>query len=212
MRPDSCREVGPGWSKAGAALAAGIALVLVAGSALAAETPAAAPQIGMPQLRFGDPLVLAQIFWVLVLFGALYWVMSRIALPPLQKVLADRAAAIRSELDAARDAKASADKATAELERAIDAARADAQAKLRAATDAAKAASAAREAETSARLNARLREAEARIASTTASARDEVKRAATEAAVQAVAAVTGVTPSAAQAEAAVAAAMAQGPR
>lgn len=192
--------------------AAGIALA-VAGPSLAAEAPAAAERvIGLPQLRLNEPLVLAQIFWVLVLFGALYWILSRHALPPVQQVLADRAETIRVELDAARDAKASADQAVAELERAIEAARAEAQAKLRAATDKAKADAAAREVETSARLAERLREAEARIAATSRSARDDVLQAATAAAVQVVATVTGSTPSSERAAVLVADAAAKGAR
>ena len=37
----------------------------------------------MPQLDFANPLLLTQVFWLLVIFGALYVLVSKVALPPV---------------------------------------------------------------------------------------------------------------------------------
>ncbi|MBC7942784.1 MAG: ATP synthase F0 subunit B, partial [Chitinophagaceae bacterium] len=69
----------------------------------------------MPQLAFGDPLVVAQAVWMLVIFGVLYYVLRTYVLPPVGEVLEHRAARIEGDLDAAREAKLTADNALAEL-------------------------------------------------------------------------------------------------
>ena len=62
-----------------AALAAfGTALAaLPALAQVAAEHPGSSGG-GMPQLDFGNPLVIAQVVWLLIIFGLLYYVMSQL--------------------------------------------------------------------------------------------------------------------------------------
>jgi F-type H+-transporting ATPase subunit b len=91
---------------------------MVAGAALLIQaTPARAGE-GMPQLDFANPLTLAQVVWLGIIFFALYLLLSRWALPRVAAVLEIRAAAIAADLDAARGAKVKADTAVDELTRA----------------------------------------------------------------------------------------------
>src|SRR6056297_3763364 len=86
----------------------------------AADAAASAP--GMPQLdfsTFGN-----QIFWLVVTLVVIYFVLSRIALPRLAAVLAERQGTITNDLAAAEDLTAK----TAEAEEAYNKALADARA------------------------------------------------------------------------------------
>lgn len=47
----------------------------------------------MPQLDFGNPLMIAQIVWLLIIFGLLYFALSNYALPRVESVLEARPAA-----------------------------------------------------------------------------------------------------------------------
>lgn len=85
----------------------------------------AAESAGMPQLdvsTFGN-----QIFWLLVTLVVIYWVLSRIALPRIGAVLADRKGAIVGDLNAADDLKSKAKAAEAAYEKALSDARSQAQ-------------------------------------------------------------------------------------
>lgn len=85
----------------------------------------AAESAGMPQLdvsTFGN-----QIFWLLVTLVVIYWVLSRIALPRIGAVLADRKGTIVGDLNAADDLKSKAKAAEAAYEKALSDARSQAQ-------------------------------------------------------------------------------------
>lgn len=102
-----------------------------------AETAASGP--GMPQLdvtTFSN-----QIFWLVVTMVVLYFVMSRVALPRIAAVLADRRGTITSDIAAAEEYKLKAQQAEeayhkaladarAEANRIVEAAKADIQAQL----------------------------------------------------------------------------------
>lgn len=93
------------------------------GAASAADH--AAQSVGMPQLdvtTFGN-----QIFWLLVTLVVIYWVLSRIALPRIGAVLADRQGTIVGDLNAADELKAKAKAAEAAYEKALSDARSQAQ-------------------------------------------------------------------------------------
>ncbi|OCX66796.1 ATP F0F1 synthase subunit B' [Thioclava sp. SK-1] len=93
------------------------------GAADAAHGAALAP---MPQLEpsyFGN-----LIFWLLVTLVAIYWLLSKIALPRISSVLADRQGTISGDLAAAEDYKLKAKDAEAAYEKALADARAQAQA------------------------------------------------------------------------------------
>lgn len=80
---------------------------------------------GMPQLdfsTFGN-----QIFWLLVTLVVLYFIFSRIALPRIAGVLADRQAAITGDLDQAQQFRDKAVEAEAAYNQALADARSEAQ-------------------------------------------------------------------------------------
>jgi F-type H+-transporting ATPase subunit b len=176
------------------------ALLLLPGAASAAS--------GMPQLDFANPLTVTQAVWLLVIFGGLYLVLSRIALPPVAAVLERRAAVIRTDLDAAKGASEAAKAAQAERERAEAKARADAQAAIRGAVDAAKTQAGAAIGKVESRLAGELREAESRIAASRRSAMAGIGQVAAEAAAAAVQRVAGFVPDQGAVQAAVGAALA----
>ena len=80
--------------------------------------------VGMPQLDFSTwP---NQIFWLLVTLAVIYFLLTRIALPRIGSVLADRKGAITSDLAAAEELKQKALKAEKAYNEALAQARADA--------------------------------------------------------------------------------------
>ncbi|PZQ96653.1 MAG: ATP F0F1 synthase subunit B' [Cereibacter sphaeroides] len=84
----------------------------------------AAPAVGMPQLNFETwP---NQIFWLLVTLVAIYLLLTKIALPRIGSVLADRSGAISNDLAAAEELKQKALKAEQAYNEALAQARADA--------------------------------------------------------------------------------------
>ncbi|MBD3625211.1 MAG: F0F1 ATP synthase subunit B' [Rhodobacteraceae bacterium] len=89
----------------------------------AADAAASAP--GMPQLdfsTFGN-----QIFWLMVTLVVIYFVLSRIALPRIAAVLAERQGTITNDLAAAEDLKVKATEAEEAYKKALADARAEAQ-------------------------------------------------------------------------------------
>lgn len=88
-------------------------------SAEAASAP------GMPQLDFstwGN-----QIFWLVLALLAIYFILSRVALPRIGAVLAERQGTITNDIAAAEDLKAKAQDAEAAYDKALLDARAEAQ-------------------------------------------------------------------------------------
>ena len=81
--------------------------------------------IGMPQLC--AEWIPNQIFWLLITLAALFFVMSRIALPRIAAVLAERSGTITNDLAAAEELKTKATDAEAAYEQALVDARAQAQ-------------------------------------------------------------------------------------
>ena len=112
-----------GFRLAAAALALAAFAAPEALAQVATEHPAATGG-GMPQLNFGHPLVVAQVVWLLIIFGLLYVVMERVALPGVARVLEERRRRIDGDLEAAQAAKARADEAMAEHRSATARARA----------------------------------------------------------------------------------------
>jgi F-type H+-transporting ATPase subunit b len=81
--------------------------------------------IGMPQLCidwFGN-----QIFWLIVALVAIYFILSRVALPRIGAVLAERQGTITNDIAAAEDLKVKATEAEAAYDKALIDARAEAQ-------------------------------------------------------------------------------------
>ncbi|MEO1637888.1 MAG: F0F1 ATP synthase subunit B' [Pseudomonadota bacterium] len=81
--------------------------------------------LGMPQLC--ADWMPNQVFWLLVTLVAIYFVMSRIALPRIGAVLAERSGTITNDIAAAEELKNKASEAEAAYEKALVDARAEAQ-------------------------------------------------------------------------------------
>ncbi len=88
-----------------------------------AEAAASAP--GMPQLDFSNWG--NQIFWLLITLAVIYFVLSRIALPRIAAVLAERQGTITNDIAAAEELKAKAVEAEEAYNKALADARAEAQ-------------------------------------------------------------------------------------
>lgn len=164
--------------------------------ALLAASPAfaAGGSVGMPQLDFGNPLTISQVVWMLVIFGVLYFLLSRWALPQVGAVLEERAGRIAADLTVAQDAKAQADAAVAELTAATQKARAEAHAAIATATANAQAKAANEAAALTAQFASQLAEAEARIDAAQKAAMGALRQVATDTTQTLVTRLTGATP------------------
>ncbi|TVP98381.1 MAG: F0F1 ATP synthase subunit B' [Roseinatronobacter sp.] len=125
-----------------------------------AETAASGP--GMPQLDVST--FSNQIFWLIVTLVVLYFIMSRVALPRVAAVLADRRGTITSDIAAAEEYKLKAQQA----EEAYNKALADARAEAGRIVDAAKA-------EMQAELDVQLAKADAEIAAKAAESERRIR-------------------------------------
>lgn len=163
-----------------------VAGVMLPGVASAAE--------GMPQLNFANPLTLWQAAWLLVIFLVLYLLLRGWGLPQVERVLEFRASQIRTDLDHAQQARATADRALADSLAATKAAHAEAQARITAEVEAARGEAAAAAAELDRALEARLAEAEARIAAARAQAVGALREVAVETANNVVVRLLGTAP------------------
>lgn len=161
----------------------------------------------MPQLDFSNPLTLAQVVWMAIIFGALYYVLARYALPQVGSVLENRADRINGDLDSARAAKAQSDAAVQEITEAGRRAATEAQAGISQAMAQAKAEAAEQARVADDRLNQQLAEAEGRIRATRTQAMGALRQVATETAAVVVNRLTGQTADPAALDAAVGSAM-----
>lgn len=162
---------------------------------------------GMPQLA--TETFAGQLFWLAVCFVLLYLLLSVAVIPRIRRVLETRRAKIAGDLAAAASAKEAADAALKAYEAAVTEARArgrtladEARGKVKAETDAARHAA-------DAKLAADLANADARIASARADALAHVRGVAADAAAEIVTRLTGEAVPAAEAGAAVDAALAR---
>ncbi len=149
---------------------------------------------GMPQLNFSNPLTVSQIVWMVIIFLALYVLLTLWALPQVEQVLAERSGTIAADLDTARAAKAEADAAVAELSEATRRAHAEAQAAIAEALARAKAEAADEARRANERLEAQLAAAEQRIAEARASAMGALRQVATDTAQLVLRRLTGAAP------------------
>lgn len=150
----------------------------------------------MPQLDFGNKLLLSQVVWGALIFIVLYILASKLALPKVAEVLDMRATHIARDLDGARDAKVRADAGMAEAVDTTAKARSEAQTSINTAMTEAKAKAAAQALAENTRLEQRLHEAEAQIAQARAAAIRALRQVATETTATIVARLTGADPDA----------------
>ncbi|MEM7521506.1 MAG: F0F1 ATP synthase subunit B' [Pseudomonadota bacterium] len=156
---------------------------------MATETTVADAGPGMPQLDFstwGN-----QIFWLVLALVAIYLILSRVALPRIGAVLAERAGTITNDLAGAEDLKAKAAEAEEAYHKALADARAEAQRIVEAAKADIKADLDVAISKADAEIAAKAAESEAAISEIRASALENVKAVANDTASEIVAALGG---------------------
>ena len=117
----------------------------------------------------------SQLLWLVLIFLALYLLMSRIALPRIAAILEQRRRHIEDDLAEAQRFKCLSDAAIAAHEKALNEARGRAQALANETRMKASAATEARHKEVNAKLNLHIAEAEKTIAATRSAAMTQVR-------------------------------------
>ena len=133
-------------------------------AAVAAEAAHGAAKPGLPQLdaNFYAP----QLFWLALTFAALYFLMSKVALPKIGDVISERAGRIQRDIEAAAKLKGETDKALADYEKALQDARGKASSIAKETRESLARETEAEKAKVEAQLAAKLQQAETRIAAT----------------------------------------------
>ena len=152
----------------------------------------------------------SQLFWLVILFGLLYVLMSRLAIPRIGAILEERDRRIAGDLAEAARMKEASDAAVAAHEQALAEARQNAHAIGQKARDQAKAEIAADRSRIEAELNGKLSAAEAEIAKVKSRALADVDSIARDAVEAIVEALVGTKVGKAEVASAVEAAMAEG--
>ena len=161
----------------------------------------------MPQIEQLNEIFASQLFWLLVVFGIIYFGIGRGMVPKIQGVVEQRDRQIAEDLEGAQRAREEAEKTEADYRSAIDASRSEAmklaqEAKQKAALQTEKKMRSVDE-----KIGARIAEAEERIRAASEKARRDLEPVAAEAAAELVAKLTGRPVDPAEAQAAVKAAL-----
>ena len=138
----------------------------------------------------------SQLLWLAITFGALYLLMSKIALPRIGSILENRKGIIDADLAAADASRQKTDAAIAAYEAALAAARSKAQGIANESREAIQADLAAKRSAVEADLTAKVTAAETRISATKAEALTHVDEIATETAQTVVTQLVGDVPAA----------------
>ena len=157
----------------------------------------------MPQINQLPFIFASQLFWLLVVFGIIYFFIGRGMVPKIQSVVEQRDAKIAEDLAAAQKAREDAEAVEAAYRERIEQSRSEAlkvaqEAKQQAALETEKSLKAIDE-----QIGTRVAEAEAKIRTAAAQARQELEPVAAEAASQLVGKLTGQQIAAKDAEPAV---------
>jgi F-type H+-transporting ATPase subunit b len=153
---------------------------------------------------FNKDTFASQLIWITLAFVALYLLMSRVALPRIGSIIADRRQHIDGDFAQAEQLKKDADAALAAYEKSLADARGRAQALASEARAREAAAAASARKALDARLNATIASAEKTIAARRSDAMTNVRGIAVDAAGAIVQRLTGSTPTSREVEAAVA--------
>ena len=197
-----------GFARQGWLLAVASFATLAAGAAQAATPGLSGEKASFPPF---DPAHFASnLFWLAITFGALYWLMSKVALPRLGSILEERADTIGRDLDQATEMQAKAEDMAQAYEKALGEARKNAQGIAQTAREAGAKASDAQRHATEAELAAKMAQAEATIAKTKTKAMGNVRDLGSDIATAIVTKLTGQAPSANEASAAVDQALTRG--
>ena len=145
----------------------------------------------MPQINQLPFIFASQLFWLLVVFGIIYFFIGRGMVPKIQSVVEQRDAKIAEDLAAAQKAREEAEATEAAYRERIEQSRSEAlkvaqEAKQQAALETEKSLKAIDE-----QIGARVAEAEAKIRAAAEKARQELEPVAAEAASQLVGKLTG---------------------
>jgi F-type H+-transporting ATPase subunit b len=144
----------------------------------------------------------SQLFWFAITFIALYVLMSRIALPRISGIIAEREGKVSADLSEAQRLKGESDEAVAAYEKSLAEARGRAQGLANEAREREAAAAEAKRKELDGTLHARIAEAEKAIAGRRTAAMSSIEAIATDAAAAIVERLAGrAPPSAAVAQA-----------
>ena len=154
----------------------------------------------MPQIEQLSQIFYSQLFWLLLVFGIIYFWIGRGMVPKIQSVVEDRDRKIAGDLAAAQSAREQAEAAEEAYRERIDASRSEAmkvaqEAKTQAALDTEKRLKVIDE-----QIGTRVVEAETRIRAAAEAARRELEPVAAEAASELVTKLTGPNISARDAE------------
>ena len=157
----------------------------------------------MPQINQLPVIFFSQLFWLLLVFGIIYFFIGRGMVPKIRSVVDQRDAKIADDLAAAQKAREDAEAAEAAYRERLDASRSEAMkvaqdAKQKAALETEKRLKAVDE-----QIGIRIAEAEQRIRAASDNARRELEPVAAEAASELVSKLTGQKVSAADAQPAV---------
>ena len=157
----------------------------------------------MPQINQLPVIFFSQLFWLLLVFGIIYFFIGRGMVPKIRSVVDQRDAKIADDLAAAQKAREDAEAAEAAYRERLDASRSEAMkvaqdAKQKAALETEKRLKAVDE-----QIGIRIAEAEERIRAASDDARRELEPVAAEAASELVTKLTGQKVSAADAQPAV---------
>ncbi|SFG33133.1 F-type H+-transporting ATPase subunit b [Novosphingobium sp. CF614] len=157
----------------------------------------------MPQIAQLGETYASQIFWILLIFGFVFFVIGNGMVPKVMATVALRDKQIGNDLAAAEAARKAADAEEEAWRKRENENRAQAQAIIAGAKTQAARVTEGRLAEVAVKLDAQLAEADARIAAARDGALNEIETVATEAASDIVARIAGVTVDEAAARAAV---------
>ena len=157
----------------------------------------------MPQINQLSEIFISQLFWLLLVFGIIYFVIGRGMVPKIRGTVSEREARIAQDLERAQAARLDADRTEEEWRTRMNEARAEAAS----VTQSAKAKS-AQETEDKVRQSAeriakKVDEAEAKIREAVSASRDEIETVAAEAAQELVRKLTSTSVSSAEAKQAV---------
>lgn len=147
--------------------------VLAAAAAEATEKSGGLPQLHAPDFT-------PQLIWLAITFGTLYFILSRWSLPRITEVIEERRERIQRDLDEADRLKSETEKALAAYEQELAAARGRASSIARETREKLAAEVEQERARVEAQVNAKLAEAEKRIADMKAKALAQVNEIATE--------------------------------
>lgn len=156
--------------------------------------PASEHGAGFPP--FESHTFAAQILWLAIAFGLLYYLMDKVALPRIQAILHDRAERLTSDLDEAQKMKGEADAAGAAYEKSLADARSQAKTIAQQTRDALSAEAEGRRKALEADLHEKMAEAEATIRTGTQAAMANVRGIAGETATAIIERLTGQAPEA----------------